>query len=296
MQINTRFRPLGLYDYKAYIANEAFARSLLRSIRWPDGIVCPRCSGKKIWHIGDDYQCGDCRAHFSDTSGTIFQKSHLAISQWVIAIALVKIGVNAIGLQWSLGCQYKPALRTLRLIRAAMASDPLLQQLQGEIEVDETYYGGRRKGKRGRGAAGKTIVLGMKERKRHGAHARVKTIVIPNVEEHTLHEAIDRHVTKGSTVYSDGFQGYKSLGEGGYQHIPFDHTNQFIKTDVIHTQGIEGHWGHTKPATKARYRKLTKENLPGICAENDFKTNYRENPDFIRLMLEVLLKFHPLNT
>jgi len=292
--INTHFRSLGLYGYKAYIANEAFAKALLRSTRWPDGITCAKCSGKKVWRIGGDYQCSSCRAHFSDTSGTIFSKSHLTISQWIIAIGLVKIGVNAVGLEWALGCQYKSARRALILIRAAVAQDPILQQLQGEIEVDETYYGGRRKGKRGRGAAGKTIVLGFKRRKSKDGKSMVKTVVIPNVKEETLTRAINCYVKPGSTVYTDGLSSYDL--DDRYQHLPFDHSINFIKSPVIHTQGIEGHWGHTKPITKSRYRKLTKKNLPGICAENDFKTNHRKNPDFIKLTLETLLQFHPLNT
>jgi transposase-like protein len=288
--INTHFHPLGLYDYRAYIANESFARTLIKNIRWPDGITCQNCSGKKIWRIGTDYQCGRCTAHFSDTSGTIFAKSHLTISQWIIAVGLFKIGVNALGLQWALGCHYRSARRALHLIRTVVAKDPILQQLSGEIEVDETYYGGRRKGKRGRGARGKTIVLGFKERR-----GRIKTVVIPNVKKRTLEWMIAKHIKTGSTIYSDGFMGYDDVYKRGYQHLPFDHTTQFIKTDVIHTQGIEGHWGHTKPITKSRYRKLTKKNLPGICAENDFKANHRKDSDFIRLVLRNLLQFHPLN-
>lgn len=288
--INTHARSLGLYDYRAYIANELFARTLLRKLRWPNGVTCPECSNKKIWKIGKDYQCSQCTAHFSDTAGTIFTKSHLTLSQWIIAIGLFKIGVNALGLQWAIGCHYRSARRVLNTIRTVVAHDPLLRQLRGEIEVDETYYGGRRKGKRGRGAAGKTIVLGFKER-----GGRVKTVVIPNVKKRTLERTIARHLKGGSTIYSDGFMGYDDVYKRGYQHLPFDHTTQFVKTDVIHTQGIEGHWGNTKPITRSRYRKLTKKNLPGICAENDFKTNHRKNPDFIRLVLQNLLKFHPLN-
>lgn len=288
--INAHLRPLGLYDYKAYIANESFARSLLKRIRWPSGVTCPRCTSTNIWNMADDYRCKGCRHHFSVFSGTVFAKSHLAIAQWIIAIGLVRIGVNALGLQWSLGCEYRTARRALRLIRTAVANDPILQQLSGEIEVDETYYGGRRKGKRGRGAKGKTIVLGFKER-----GGKVKTVVIPSVKERTLKRAIHRYVKSGSTIYTDGLPSYDEATKR-YQHLPFDHSTQFILSPVIHTQGIEGHWGVTKPITKSRYRKLTKKNLPGICAENDFRTNHRKNPDFIRLTFETLLKFYPLNT
>jgi transposase len=291
---NTLLRPLGLYNYRSYIANESFAKSFLRRLRWPDGIRCPICQCKTIWKIGKDYQCGLHQHHFSLTSGTIFAKSHLSISQWIIAIGLFKVGINALGLQWSLGCNYITARRILHVIREACANDQLLNQLSGEIEVDEAYYGGKQKGRRGRSAKGKTIVLGFKQRAKDEERAKAKTIVIPNVEEETLNEAVSKHVKPGSVVYTDGFRGYNSLGCNGYQHLPFDHTVNFIKTDVVHTQGIESYWGVTKPLAKSRYRKLTKENIPHICAENDFRFNHAKNPDFIRLVLIQLLKFHPL--
>lgn len=293
---NTTFRPLGLYDYKAYIANESFARSLLINIRWPKRIFCPKCQSSKIWKIGNDLQCGKCQCHFSATSGTIFARTHLKISQWIIAVGLFKIGISAKGLQWAIGCNYITARRVLNVIREVVSHDPILQVLQGEIEVDETYYGGKRKGKRGRGAAGKTIVLGFKERKNchNEFKTKTKTVVIPNVNDYTLLNAVAKHVRPGSTVYSDGFRGYNDLELFGYEHEPFDHSLHFVKTDKIHTQGIEGYWGVTKPLAKALYRKITKKNMLKICAENDFKFNHSKNPDFMRLVLNNLLKYHPL--
>lgn len=288
MTTSTHLQPLGLYDYKAYIANESFARSLLIKLRWPNGVRCPRCDDDRCWKIGGDFQCASHRHHFSATSGTLFAKSHLSLCQWIIAIGLFKVGINGLGLEWAIGCNYRTARRVLKALRSAAAKDPLLKQLQGEIEVDEAYYGGKQKGKRGRGGKHKIPVLGFKER-----GGRVKTVVVPNVSGDTLSQTTKRYVAKGSTVYTDGFRSYNELIHEGFDHIPFDHSVHFTKTDVIHTQGIEGHWGHTKPITKARYRRITLKSLPGICAENDFRTNNRQNTDFIRLMLHQLLKFYP---
>lgn len=294
MANSTSLRSLGLYDYRAYFADQLFARDLLMGIRWPDGVRCPRCRGDDIWSMRErdgvpDFRCASCRYHFSVTSGTVFARSHLTVSQWIIAIALVRIGVNALGLQWAIGCHYRTASRVLQTIRSAVARDPISAQLSGEIEVDEAYYGGRRKGLRGRSPKGKTIVLGFKERGRNGQRGRAKTIVIPNVTKDVLHAAVSKHVARDSTVYSDGLSSYDGLTEKGYQHLPFDHSRQFILTDVIHTQGIEGHWGVTKPITKARYRKLTPASMPGILAETDFRSNHRTNRDFIGLVLRHLL-------
>lgn len=292
MRNSTSLRPLGLYDYRRYISNERFAHALVRKIRWSSKVQCPRCKSTTIWKMDSDFRCKMCSYHFSVISGTVFEGSRLKLSQWIMAIGLFRIGINGLGLQWALGCSYPTARRVLHTLRTVVAHDPLIQQLQGEIEVDETYYGGRRKGKRGRGAKGKIPVLGFKQRKGKGP-PKVKTIVIPDVSGDTITREVNRSVKRGSTVYSDGFKSYDELESLGYQHLPFDHSVQFVKTDVIHTQGIEGHWGVTKPGTKSRYRRITRESLPGICAENDFRTNHRQTPDFIELMLHQLLKFYP---
>ena len=288
MNKSIHVRSLGIYDYRSYVGNERHARSLLVSIRWPDGVRCPRCSSDDIWLMQEDFRCKGCGYHFSVITGTFFERSRLKVSQWILAIGLFKVGINGLGLAWALGCNYKSARKILRTLRQVASKDPLLQQLQGEIEVDEAYYGGRQKGKRGRGGKHKMPVLGFKER-----GGKVKTVVVPNVSGDTLSQTTKRYVAKGSTVYTDGFRSYNDLIHEGFDHIPFDHSVHFTKTDVIHTQGIEGHWGHTKPITKARYRRITLKSLPGICAENDFRTNNRQNSDFIRLMLNQLLKFYP---
>lgn len=286
--INTHLRPLGLYAYKAYIANEFLAKGLLRKIRWPLGITCPKCKSRSIWKMQGDYRCKQCHHHFSDISGTIFEKSHLKISQWIIIIGLWKVGVNAMGVSWAIGCSYRIARFALKKIRAAVANDPLVRSLSGEIEVDETYYGGRQKGNRGRGAKSKTAVLGLKER-----GGRVKTVIVPNVTSYALNAVIKKYAEDGSVIYTDGFRSYNDLRWLGYDHVPFDHSMKFVKSDVIHTQGIEGYWGNTKPATKARHRRITRESLAGYMAENDYKTNHKKFPDFISLILYKLLIFYP---
>lgn len=286
--INTYFRPRGLYTYRVHIANEAVARKFFRRIRWPLGITCPLCKHQTIWKMQNDYRCKNCNHHFSDTSRTVFEKSHLSISQWILIIGLWKVGVNAVGVAWAVGCTYRIARIALKKIRTAVADDPLVQQLLGEIEIDETYYGGKQKGQRGRGAKNKIPVLGFK--KRGGG---VKSILIPNVKKPTLGAAITQHVQEGSTIYTDGFRSYDDVRTLGYEHLPHDHSITFIQSPVVHTQGIEGHWGNTKPEIKARHRRITKASLSGYIAESDYKTNHKDFPDFIALVLHRLLRFYP---
>lgn len=292
MNTNIHFRPTGLFDYRSYIANESHALGLLTSIRWPDGIRCIKCKSDAIWSMKEDFRCKDCKFHFSVIAGTLFEHSHLKVSQWILAIGLFKVGINGLAVQWALGCNYKTALRVIRTLRQATEKDPILQQLQGEIETDEAYYGGRQKGQRGRGGQRKYPVLGFKERK---GSKLVKTVVVPNVEAKTLLEKFNVWVKKGSKVFTDGFRSYNHLSEHGYRHQPFDHTKQFVsfQDSELNTQKIENVWSHTKPITKARYRKITLKALPGICAENDFKSNHRKDSDFIRLMLQQLINSYP---
>lgn len=279
---------MGLYDYREFIANEAACIELLRNIRWPEGVECPKCGHKKIWKLGnaDDfkYKCSKCSYKFTETSGTIFEKSRTPISKWICAIGLFKIGVSANQLKEEIGITYKTAWQMLSRIRKAIKDDPLTHQLSGHIEVDETYFGGKRKGKRGRGAAGKTPVVGIIQR-----NGKVRTIAVPDVKGNTLKNLVKQHVEKGSTVYTDGWKGYKGLEKHGFTHKAVDHDKEFISDDGDHTNSIEGYWRLSKHKLYARYHKISEKYLPDYLAESEFKFNERFQPDFIRLVLSRLL-------
>lgn len=225
---------MGLYDYREFIANEAACIDLLRDIRWPKGIECPKCGHKIVWKLGSadnfKYKCSGCSYKFTETSGTIFEKSRTPISKWICAIGLFKIGIAANQLKEEIGVTYKTAWQMLSRIRKAIKDDPLTHQLSGHIEVDETYFGGKRKGKRGRGAAGKTPVVGIIQR-----NGKVRTIAVPDVKGNTLKKLVKQHVEKGSTIYTDGWKGYKGLEKHGFTHKAVDHDKEFISDDGNHT-------------------------------------------------------------
>lgn len=279
---------MGLYDYRNYIANENACRKLLYEIRWSHGIECPKCKHRRIWKLGQGnrfkHQCSECGYKFTDTSGTVFEKTRTPISKWIFAIGLFKIGISANQLCDEINVTYKTAWQMLKRIRKAIKSDFLTNQLSGHIEIDETYFGGRRKGKRGRGAAGKTPVVGIIQR-----NGKVRTMAVPNVKSVTLKNLVTQHVEKGSTVYTDGWKGYKGLEKHGFKHKPVDHDNEFISTDGNHTNSIEGYWRLSKHKLYARYHKISEKYLPDYLAESEFKFNERFQPDFIKLVLSKLL-------
>ena len=211
-----------LYDYRYYLADENECRKLLHEIRWPDGIECPRCGHEFIWKLGrkDRYKhkCRRCKYKFTETSGTIFEKTRTPISKWICAIGLFKVGISANQLKDEIRVTYKAAWQMLAKIRKAIKGDHLTSQLSGHIEVDEAYFGGRRKGKRGRGAAGKTPVIGIIQR-----DGDVRTIAIPNVKSKTLQALVKEHVEAGSTSYTDNYVGYRGLDNSGFSYKLVNH-------------------------------------------------------------------------
>ena len=140
---------MGLYDYRFYLANESECRNLLHEIRWPRGIRCPSCGHQAVWKLGKrngfKYKCRSCKYTFTETSGTIFDKTRTPISKWICAIGLFKVGVSANQLKDEIRVTYKVAWQMLAKIRKAIKGDSLTDQLSGHIEVDETYFGGKRK-------------------------------------------------------------------------------------------------------------------------------------------------------
>lgn len=289
---NTYLCPqIGLYDYRGFIADNQSAIKLLKQIRWPKGVICPKCSSKKIWKKGRgkhcrDYQCSNCKYHFSDISGTFFAKTNLPISKWIMAIGLWKLGISAVDLQWSIQVTYRNARNILRKLRQTAGDDRFFQYLQGIIEADDAYYGGKRKGHRGRGAAGKTPVIGFRER-----GGRVKTLVVPNLKKETIKAVAQKYIKPGSTIITDEYKSYKILGKTGFVHKAVNHSENFVDPNdpEIHTQTAENIWSITKPAAVAQHRKISPQHLQELLYENDFRFNERKNPNFILTVLEKMI-------
>jgi transposase-like protein len=231
-----------------------------------------------------DYRCRSCRYHFSLLTGTALQASRLPLTKWVLAVALFKIGISSHALAAELQVSQRIAWRILTLLRHTLSHSALLRKLRGAVEVDDTYIGGRHKGKRGRGAAHKTIVLGLRTRS-----GRVRSLVVPRLKTQTIRAILNRHVARGARLYTDELPSYNRARRWGYRHRRVKHSQRFVRGST-HTQGIEGYWGHLKPTLVARHRFVSPEHLAGYLAESDYKHNLAPQTDFIREMLNFLLK------
>jgi transposase-like protein len=229
------------------------------------------------------YRCKACSRHFSLLTGTALENTRLPLSKWVLAVALLELGVSAKSLSRSLAVSYRIAWKLLHQIRKALQNDALVKKLKGQVEVDETYVGGRQKGKRGRGAANKTAVIGLKVRK-----GPVRSLVIPSVATQTIHNVLKTHVARGSRLFTDKFRSYNRVRRLDFFHRRIPHGKMFVRGKT-HTQSIEGYWGHLKPTLVARHRSVSPKYLPEYLFEFDFKHRWPESLDFVEVVLKKLM-------
>lgn len=214
--------PGNLMQFEKRFSSEEACLEYVAKLRWPDGFRCPRCHHNKAWITKRKlYHCIQCSYETSVTAGTIFQDTRKPLQLWFRAIWYVvsqKNGVSAMGLQRVLGFQrYETIWIWLHKLRTAMVR-PGRERLSGTVEVDETFIGGKRPGKRGRGAAGKTLVLIAVEDK-DDRIGRIRLRRIPDASAESLIPAIEDSVEAGSVVRTDGWSGYGQLASKGYKHI-----------------------------------------------------------------------------
>lgn len=213
--------PVTIMEFEKQFATERACLHYLFELRWPNGFICPRCGHKKAWLTNRGlYRCGSCDVQTSVTAGTIFQDTRKPLRLWFRAIWYVvsqKNGVSALGLQRVLELgSYRTAWIWLHKLRCAMVR-PGRDQLKGTIEFDETYIGGKKSGKRGRGALGKTLVAIAVEDKNNEL-GRIRLNCIADASAKNLNTAIEKSVEKGSCIRTDGWKGYSEVASKGYKH------------------------------------------------------------------------------
>jgi transposase-like protein len=220
--------PASMIDLMDMFPTEEACLEYLARVRWPEGYVCVRCASKEYWKTARVlFHCRDCGYESSVTAGTLFQDTRKPLRLWFQAIWYVvnqKNGVSALGLQKALGLgSYHTAWEWLHKLRRAMVR-PGRDRLSGLVEMDETFVGGERTGKRGRGAEGKTLVLIAAEDVGNGI-GRIRLSPIIDASGEAIKNATLQMVEPGSTIHTDGWDSYNLLTKHGYTHAPQTHAH-----------------------------------------------------------------------
>jgi transposase-like protein len=214
--------PRKLSDLERRFATEEACRRYLADLRWPDGFRCPRCGSTEAWPMGSGLlRCRSCEYKLSLTAGTVFEGTRKPLLMWFRAIWWVvgqKNGASAKGIQRMLELgSYQTAWAWLHKMRRAMVR-PGRDRLQGVVEMDETYIGGEKPGKRGRGAHGKALVAVAVEDKGDAGIGRIRLAVIPDASQVSLAAFATQTVDPGGTIRTDDWSGYGTLPDVGYPH------------------------------------------------------------------------------
>jgi len=216
--------PRNIIEFEKMFSSEKQCEEYLISLRWPNGFICPSCQHTEYWILSRHrIGCKKCKYKFSITSNIIFEQSNKPLSFWYRAIWLMvapKNGISALDLQRLMGFgSYQTSWSWLHKLRKLTVL-PDREMLKGQIEVDETYLGGKKKGKRGGGAEGKIPVIIAVEIMSKGT-GRFRISTLPDVTRKSLKGFIDANIEKGSELITDGWESYKKIV--GYNHtISYD--------------------------------------------------------------------------
>jgi transposase len=258
--------------FENLISSENRARLYFRKHCWKNGhIFCNRCRGYKVYRLaGKRYRCKRCGYTFHDFSGRWIDKLKISYKSWAWLIKFFELELSANRAARQIGLSYPTVLKAFDVIRYAIISsaDDASDLLSGEIELDESYFGGRRKGKRGRGAAFKVPVFGILER-----NGIVKVEIVRNVSAELLLDMTIKTVRRGSIVYTDKFRSYDSLMFCGYRHLRVDHGKRFA-AGKVYINGLEGFWSYSKERL-AKFHGVSKRKFPLYLKEMEFRYNNR---------------------
>lgn len=275
-------------DFEKDFPNHDACLDWLFKARWPHGMKCINCN-KVTNHYRIEgrpcYSCEFCGNHVYPMAGTIFQDTrfdHLRL--WfkaIIIVAATRCGISSRNLSRDLGVTVKTGYRMWRQIRSTLSDGHEIKFL-GKVEIDETYIGGKKHGKRGRGSENKSVVLGIIERK-----GRARAIVIPDVKAKTLIQHIEANVIKCADVYTDDLPSYKHLSKLGFKHQAVEHSKKIYVTGKdIHTNSVEGFWSQLKRSIDGTYHHVTPEHLQEYADEYSFRYSHRndEKPMFLTML------------
>jgi transposase-like protein len=289
--------PKTLQDAIVYFSDFDNCQRFLIDIRWPDGKArCPRCGAEKVTYLANArlWKCygNHPQPKFSLKVGTICEDSALGLDKWLVAMWLIvncKNGISSCEIARDLGITQKSAWHMAHRIRYALHQGSF-EKLSGEIEVDETFIGGKARNMHvaqrqrritGTGGKDKTAVMGIVER-----GGKVRTVVVPNRKKKALQAEVHKHVEAGSALYTDALLSYDGLASR-YAHQVIDHAVAYVDGNV-HTNTLENFWALLKRGLSGTYVSVEPFHLFRYLDEQAYRYNNRSDMnDFDRFKLAV---------
>jgi transposase-like protein len=288
--------PTSLVGAIRYFADPDISLNFLAHLRWGDEPICPRCGSKEHSFLKTRrlWKCKGCQKQFSVKLGTIFEDSPIGLDKWLPALWMLansKNGISSYEVARAMGVTQKTAWFMLHRIRLAMQSKTF-GSMKGEVEIDETFIGGRarfmHKSKKARvikgtGHMSKVAVMGLLQRHGlDGSHSKVRVKVIPTLDQPVLHANIRENVEPGTAIYTDAWRSYNGL-TGEYVHQVIDHAECYAKGKV-HTNGLENFWSLLKRGIKGTYVSVEPFHLFRYLDEQVFRFNNRKTKDVARFI------------
>jgi transposase len=274
-----------IIELTEHIKDEDSAIEYLRS----KGILkvyesCPYCGCKEYWGIRRrKYKCKGCRREWSIRKGSILDNFKIPFRKFLLSLKLFEMELSALRVSKQLKISYVTALKLYDFYRYMIIKGiEDGNKLGGEIEIDESYFGGRRKGKRGRGATNKIPVFGILERE-----GRVKVEIVEDVKAERLLELTIDKVKRGSIIYTDCYRSYDTLMMYGFKHRRINHDVRFANGKV-YINGIEGFWSYAKERL-LKYHGVLRDKFILYLKELEFRYNNRKK-DIFDLLLDIINK------